>query len=263
MNPVLMFCYNNLELTKAAVESVLNQDIPVRLYLINNGSSDGTREWLEDLIVFCPEVKAFHLDENRPPTHIVNEYLPWLIQIHGYVLGVPNDVRLPRNCYSEMLKCPRGFVSASDNGHNEPFERAAAAVSECTPFAVMLTRKWAYDAIVAHSGYFFDEGFVHYASDCDMALRMAACGVRGVQLDIPFWHYGSATWRLTTDEERAKMLRQADLDREYFFQKWGFRVEDPQYQLSAQDINFRGIPSTGTPQRPAGDMSTGEPEHTR
>ena len=31
-----------------------------------------------------------------------------------------------------------------------------------------------------------DTGFFHYASDCDMALRMASCGIRGVQLDVPY-----------------------------------------------------------------------------
>ena len=31
MNPVLLITYNNLELTKKAVESVLNQTIPVHL----------------------------------------------------------------------------------------------------------------------------------------------------------------------------------------------------------------------------------------
>ena len=56
--------------------------------------------------------------------------------------------------------------------------------------AVMLTRKWAYDALIAKDGFFLDEGFFMYASDCDMALRMASCGIRGVQLDVPYWHYG-------------------------------------------------------------------------
>jgi len=85
-----------------------------------------------------------------------------------------------------MLKWPRGFVCASDNGHAEPIVRPATAVSENTPMAVMLVRRWAHDAVKSHSGYLFDEGFVHYASDCDLALRMASCGIRGVQLDIPF-----------------------------------------------------------------------------
>ena len=40
-----MIVYGNLELTKKAVESVLNQTIPVHLILIDNGSTDGTKEW--------------------------------------------------------------------------------------------------------------------------------------------------------------------------------------------------------------------------
>ena len=121
--------------------------------------------------------------------------------------------------------------------------REATAVSECTPMAVMLMRKWAHDAIVSQYGHFLDEGFVHYASDCDLALRMAGCGIHGVQLDIPFWHYGSATWRLAPEAEGRAMVQQADIDRDYFERKWGFRVDDPLYGQSAADINFRGEPS--------------------
>lgn len=250
MNAVLLTCYNNLELTKAAVDSALNQDIPVRLHIVNNGSTDGTEQWISDLITFCPNVSAIHYSENLSPCKVANTWLGELLEYHEHLLSIPNDVRIPSNCYSEMLRWPRGFISASDNGHNEPFLRTATAVSENTPFAVMLVRRWAYQAVVAKDGYFMDEGFVHYASDCDLALRIASCGIRGVQLDIPFWHYGSASWRLAPLEEQQAMLRQADRDRDYFERKWGFRVEDARYGQSAADINFRGVPSTDAPQIP-------------
>jgi len=34
------------------------------------------------------------------------------------------------------------------------------AISENTPMAVVLWRKWCYDAVVAEYGYFLDEGFL-------------------------------------------------------------------------------------------------------
>ena len=79
----------------------------------------------------------------------------------------------------------------------------ARAVSENTPMAVMMTRRWVYDALVVKDGYFFDEGFFNYASDCDLALRLAACGIRGVQLDMQYYHYGSASHRLAPPESGA------------------------------------------------------------
>jgi len=62
--------------------------------------------------------------------------------------------------------------------------------------------------VVAEYGYFLDEGFWFYGSDCDLALRMAALGIRGVQLDLPYWHYGSASWKKAPETEKQMMLIQ-------------------------------------------------------
>ena len=233
MNPVLMCVYNNLELTKQAVASVFAQDIPVELHFIDNGSTDGTWEWIQTQPCICQRN-----DTNISPLKVGNQMYSAAFKTSAHVLGVPNDVRLPANCYSQLLRWPRGFVCASDNGQNEPEVREAHAVSENTPMAVMLTRKWAYDALIARDGYFFDTGFFHYASDCDMALRMASCGIRGVQLDVPYWHYGSASHRLAPQAEGDAMRRQADVDRAYFVRKYGFRVDSLEYGQRASDLNF-------------------------
>ena len=160
---------------------------------------------------------------------------------HKYVLGIANDVILPPNLYSEMLRWPRGFVTASPTRErNFPIFETSKAVSECTPMPSMLTRKWAYDALMEKDGYFLDPNMFMYASDCDIALRMAACGIRGIQLDIQFYHYCSAHWRLMPEDEGRKETAKADADREYFYRRWGFQVSDPEYGQRTNDINFRG-----------------------
>ncbi len=236
MNPVVMIAYNNLALTQKAVESVMAQDISVDFYFVDNGSTDGTWEW--------SETQPFAYQKRRPKNEsvckVANEISALVFEKSDYVLGVPNDVVLPSNCYSQLLRWPRGFVCASDNGQSDPVVREAHAVSENTPMGVMLTRKWAYDALIVKDGYFLDPGFFHYASDCDMALRMASCGIRGIQLDVPYWHYGSASHRLASQEEGDAMRRQADVDRAYFVKKWGFPVNALEYGQRAGDINFRG-----------------------
>jgi GT2 family glycosyltransferase len=238
MNPIVMICYNNLELTKQAVESALVQDIEIELVVVNNGSTDGTRQWLSELQT--PAATILHMERNESPCKVANAMLKTIFANSPYVLGIPNDAILPPNCYSQLLKWPRGFVCATDIGQGEIEVREAKAVSENTPMSVMLIRRWAHDALVQKDGYFFDEGFFHYASDCDLALRMAACGIRGVQLDVPFWHYGSASWRLADTEVAHQITSQADRDRDYFQRKWGFSVSDPRYGESARDINFLG-----------------------
>ena len=243
---VLMLCYNQtpeqLELTKDALASVLYQDVPVDIVAFDNGSTYGeTHEWLAGLT--GSGVSIILNPNNISPIRVANDMMGILLEDRGYdaILGVPNDVILPPNLLSEMLKCPRGIVTASqteDRGF--PLFETARAVSENTPMAVMLTRRWVYDALVAKDGYFFDEGFFNYASDCDLALRLAACGIRGVQLDMQYYHYGSASHRLAPPESGAAQRHQADADRAYFEKKWGFRVDSLEYGQRPADPNFRG-----------------------
>lgn len=243
---VCMIAYNNLELTKRAVESVLNQDIPVDLKVFDNGSTDGTWDWL------CAQGKALRrvrFSENTSPLEIGNIYMRNMFGIDNggpeedHIFGVPNDVILPPNLFRLMLDFPRAIVTASmtSDPNFQTFEKATA-VSECTPLCVSLIRKWAYDAIVDHSGYFWDEGFWHYASDCDLAIRMGACGIRGVQLDVQYYHETSATLKRSDPEKKRAMELQADADRAYFVRKWGFGVQDPYYGQCCGDINHKGCP---------------------
>jgi hypothetical protein len=69
---------------------------------------------------------------------------------------------------------------------------------------------------------------------------MAACGIRGVQLNLPYFHHGSASWRQASPYVAKAITDQADVDRATFERKWGFRVDDERYGECARDINFRG-----------------------
>jgi GT2 family glycosyltransferase len=246
MNHIILVCYQNLEMTKQALKSAMAQDAPdLCIMVYSNGSTDGTGEWLQsrEWEDGKTEVEYVNHPVNYRPTHLINALLEntFLMDRPHHVLCMPNDVVLPPNLYSEMLRWPRGMVTASETKENPPpYMAASNAVSECTPMALLLIRKWCYDAVMAHSGYFMDEKFVHYASDCDLALRMASCGIRGLQLDTQFYHYGSATWKLAPEADKQRMLREADQDREYFKQKWGFACDAYEYGAAARDVNFRG-----------------------
>lgn len=246
MNPVLFTVYDTTpaqhDLSVAAFESILAQDVPVHVYALDNGSTHpATIEWMRSIA--APNVTVQRYERNESPVKLHNF---WLGEIfgrlgHEHILGVPNDVVLPDNCYREFLRWPRGIVTGSMTSSPEPpVVGESRAVNTCTPMAVALLRRWCYEALIAKDGFFFDPRLFHYCSDCDMALRIAACGITGVQLDLQYYHYGSASHKLADWETAEAICSQADDDRRYFEQKWGFTVESPEYSQRAQDINFRG-----------------------
>jgi GT2 family glycosyltransferase len=245
---ILFTIYNQtdeqLELTKESYSSFIAQDVgDLELCIVNNGSTQPTVDWLNSLDMSNPKVHVYgaHYAKNVSPVLIANKYLAELFTRHEYILGVPNDVILPPNLFSQFLKWPRGIVTGSmTEDRNFPLFDQSRAVSECTPMAVVLLRKWVYDALIARDGYLFDPNIFLYASDCDFALRIASCGIRGVQLDLQYFHYGSASHRMLPPEKARIITNQADIDRAYFEKKWGFKVDALEYGAMAQDINFRG-----------------------
>jgi glycosyltransferase involved in cell wall biosynthesis len=255
---VLLFAYDQVReqynLTVQTIETILAQDIGnLELLLIDNGSTQVETfqhfQMIRDLYWERDEGTRIHIarnKENISPVKVCNRALDYLWKRgHEKVLCVANDVMLPPNAYRLMNEFPRGMVCASMTEQKDyPILDSATAVNCCTPMALGLVRKWAYDALVAKDGYYLDEGFFHYASDNDLALRMSSCGIVGVQLDLQYWHSGSASWKLLSEPEGRKLTNQADVDRSYFVAKWGHSVTDEQYTRSALDINFKGIPLT-------------------
>jgi len=233
VNAVAITAYNNLELTQKAVESVCKQDIPVDLWLINNGSTDGTQEWFEWFAYKTDiSVQIVREEKNRSPIALANEVLPEIFKKHDYVLGVCNDTAIPTNLYSQLLRFPRGMVAAHmDCPVEDPPPCIAKMIHEDPHFSVMLLRKWAHDAIKEAYGSYYDERYFMYASDCDLKMRMREVGIRGCQTDIQCWHWGSAAWRHPSvpESERREMLAQADLDRDTFKLIWGFAIGSEEY----------------------------------
>lgn len=254
MNAVAMLVFDStdaqFQLTKAAVMSVLNQDIPVHFWIVDNGSTyEPTREWLDDIAEKNRHrVITIHNSINLSPVLATNELFDHIFRTIDcdYVLGCPNDISLPTDFYAQLLKWPRGIVTASMTDvkplspEHVGVQHEVFAVSECTPLAVALIRRWAWQALVDKDEFFLDPRYEFYCSDCDLALRMAACGIRGIQLSIPYYHFCSASHRLAADGVGKSITDRADIDREVFLQKWGFGVSDEAYGIACGNINFRG-----------------------
>lgn len=251
---VLMMTYDQVQeqsaLTVQALETVLAQDIgPLDVLLIDNGSTVPATwehfQMVRDLYLDRKDETRIHAVRHRQnvaPVKVTNCALDYLWKLgHDKVLAVPNDIMIAPNTYRLMNEWPRGMVTPSMTSVVDfPRVTETRAISEETPMAMALVRKWFFDALVAMDGYYLDEGYFHYAADCDLSHRMLAYGLRGIKIDLPFWHQPSSSWRLLPSKDGKIITDQADLDREYFFRKWGYRVDDPAYWNAAADLNFKG-----------------------
>src|SRR5215469_5896135 len=106
MNPVVILTRNNLELTRRTIESARWQHIQTFMYCVDNGSSDGTRMWLEEYVD-----TSILLPGNLGVSHGWNLALNDLFKRYDHALVVNNDVVLPRWFYLELLSYDVPFVT--------------------------------------------------------------------------------------------------------------------------------------------------------
>lgn len=225
MNPILILTHNCLDLTKKCVESVNKQDIPTSLEIIDNGSTDGTEEWLTEQRINNTKLKA-----NYGVSVGWNDGLRWFFEIPyqaDHVLVINNDTILPSWFYRELLSYDVPFVTGVSVGKMEQIATPPAsgqALSTHPDFSAFLIRREAWDLVGP-----FDKRMKYYASDTDWHVRAHHLGLTLWNSGIPFYHERSSTLNLAPDEERQQIESQANADREVFRSLYGCIPGEPGY----------------------------------
>ncbi len=240
-NYIVVPVRNNLFLTRRAIETFKRQDIPggVEILVIDNDSTDGTTQWLQTQHDVWRE---WH----RPPRSVAaswNGALRFILDDLGedYALVVNNDVELRPDTYRWLVADGGGFVTAvgtrdpakiepvnPQDGPTIPRQYLPPDPAKKRPhphFSCFLIRREVWRKVGP-----FDENFkIAFCEDWDYHLRMHQAGFRAEALELPFLHHGSQTVKNADDAERDRIVAQAELNREYFFQKWGVRGGTPEY----------------------------------
>lgn len=232
-NWIVCIARNALPLTKAAVASFLAQDIPVRVLLINNASTDNTGSWM---VANSGKIYSMHFAAQRSVAECWNYALQWIWKVgdtHAMVCN--NDVEIVPDAYSKLLGYSTGqhvpfvtCVSVNTEKQVRDFDALSWSyhVREHPDFSCFLIQKEVTDRI----GY-FDEGMkIAYCEDSDYHVRMHRAGIKAVCVDIPFLHHGASTVKLADEAEAQRIREQADHNRERFYQKYGARIGTPEYE---------------------------------
>ena len=234
MNPVLILTHNCLELTKKCVASIQAQDIPTFIFIFDNGSTDGTQEWIEK-----NKIAGVGLNVNKGVSYGWNKTLSVMFDgFNGdtnvfddgstaeHILVVNNDTIIPPWFYSSLLSYDVPFVTGvsvdSTDAIREPEPRKELA--PCPDFSAWLIRREAWDKVGP-----FNEEMVNYASDNDWHVRAHRAGIQLWNAGVPFYHERSSTLRNASPKERRIIELQADADRKVFRELYGCLPWEPGY----------------------------------
>ena len=215
--------YNRWDLTASCLRHLSAQSVAHRVIVVENGSSDETREALRR---DWPQVTALELDHNHPFTHAVNL---GVAAGHGeYVVLLNNDVELRPDCL-EHLVAPLEADAAVGSVASvllQPDERAIDSVGVTTDVTLagfprlqglapeqaqdlepLLTgpegTAAAYRRVAWEQVGGLDESIVAYMEIVDLALRLRGAGWSSAcALDAVGVHLGSATFGRRSVEQR-------------------------------------------------------------
>jgi GT2 family glycosyltransferase len=228
MNPVLVLTHNTLALTKKCIASIEAQDIPTSIFVIDNDSSDGTKEWLSS-DEYKGVWKRFtpQLGVSKGWNFGLNKLFYDSVWNAEFVLCPNSDTILPSWFYRELLTCDGALVSGVSVDRMEQIaERPARMERNPHPdFSAFLLRREAWEKIGP-----FDERMVNYCSDCAYHIEAVRKGVQLYKTGLPFYHERSSTLKLAPPKEHLEMSRQADADRQVFRSIYGCIPGEPAYE---------------------------------
>lgn len=224
--PVFMLTKNNLQLTRQAVTTAITQELVSFLMIYDDGSTDGTIEYLRSLSL--PEWYGARYYQAQGVSKLWNQGLSYLFSSPGIdrVLVINNDVKLRPDTIRVLSEDGSPFVAAV--GVNQPGQFPGGTPTRVRrphpDFSCFLLRRECWERVGK-----FDESMKIYCSDLDYHIRMHRAGIEAVSIDLPFWHHVSATLKLAEPDEHMRICRQADLDRVAFRAKWGVAAGSPEY----------------------------------
>lgn len=227
MNPALLLTHNNFDLNKRCIASLGRQNVSTEVYVFDNGSTDGTQDWLRDNI---PASRRWVRDTNIGVSKAWNIAIDHIFTTGRaeHVLVVGSDTVLPPWFYASLLSYNTGFVTGTAvNDFAMIASPATPLPLQCAPdFSAFLITYDCWSKIGP-----FDERFKLYVQDCDMHIRAFRKGINLWKANVPYYHETSSTIRNAPDDERVELENQANLDRDQFRALYGTIPGEPAYDL--------------------------------
>ncbi|MEX3618289.1 glycosyltransferase family 2 protein [Paenibacillus glucanolyticus] len=258
---VVLLAYNNLNYTRDCVESILKNtdDVEYELILVDNGSSDGTKEYFDSI----PGAKVIHLKYN---IHLVKGFNIGLMAAEGkYCAAVCNDFIFTPNWLKNLIICIEsdpviGFVSPGATSISNmqqislPFNSKEDFQERAREYNVSNPSKWEErvvllpnvlccpTALLDRIGYYDTRFFRGEFLDDDISFRIRRAGYKLIYCaDTVTHHYGSLT---TVSDHQTNSMEEG---RQTFREKYGLDAWlDARMNLAHLKIDFLHLSNVKT-----------------
>lgn len=234
-----MTCWNNLDLTRIALDSLFrNTLMPYDLYLINNGSVDGTKEYLKGLkrkgVVkgFCEKLIVVNNRENQGNIKPVNKAM---LSTGQDVVLLNNDMEFPPLWLSKIRDAAFKYEDVGISGARlcwnpislgfnlteleKYYDRKGVNALLSMSHTINLGCSWIKRKVIDKVGV-LDEGFgFGYVEDDDYCVRVVLAGFKLQSAEVFIRHFGGAGF----NQVKSSINERFNKNKAYFNNKWNHK----------------------------------------
>ena len=219
--------YNCKELTLQVIRDVLSQDIPVKVLIVNNGSTDGTLEAI--LAEFGQDLRIYILDNGNnlgvgPAWNQICDYV-FTVESAEHVWIINNDIRVRPDTYRNLLIPRGGFVTGVNVSTMDRMNKDVELNIDPEPimrggpdFSCFLVKRDFYWTIggfpTCYWPGWFEDNEAHWVAKCkglDKEIFSVA---------IPYVHIGSQTLKQNPEIQKINST-QFEKNRSLYIERWG------------------------------------------